>query len=205
MIKSVFGEDLDGTIHKLFPFLFRRVRIHPDTADRARRALVSTLRRLGSSRSGEFLAAGLLRSSLLGGFFDLVDGVVARHFRDFSSTFGGFLDSTLDRLVDIVLMAWLGIVIHFSGIGDFHTCDGCGRGGVALVSSVLTSYAKARAELAPVRKSQRAACFERGERVGSAGRGRRSWDFWCSRSLWIARPRYHVHRRFSDSGWRTGR
>ena len=50
------------------------------------------------------LWGALLTGALLlwgGGLFDLVDGVVARHFER-SSAFGAFLDSTLDRLVDMV-------------------------------------------------------------------------------------------------------
>ena len=41
---------------------------------------------------GSFFAAGVL--ILIGGFFDLVDGVVARH-NDSATRFGAFLDSTV--------------------------------------------------------------------------------------------------------------
>ena len=51
---------------------------------------------------------------LAGGFFDLVDGVVARH-RGIATRFGAFLDSTLDRWVDVVLL--VGISVHYAREG----------------------------------------------------------------------------------------
>ncbi len=158
MIKEKLGSRVDGVVHTLFPFLFRW-RVHPDLLT-VTGALVSVTAAVAFAR-GEFLLAGLLM--LAGGFFDLVDGVVARHFQ-IATTFGGFLDSTLDRLVDMAVL--LGIVIHFSGIGDTRTATVCA---VVLVSSVLTSYAKARAELHLARLP--GGMFERGERVGLLAAG----------------------------------
>ena len=54
--------------------------------------------------AGAFPLAGCLL--VAGGFFDLVDGVVARHF-GISTRFGAFLDSSLDRVVDILVMSGL--------------------------------------------------------------------------------------------------
>lgn len=158
MIKEKLGSRVDGVVQTLFPFLFHW-RIHPDLLTVAG-ALISIGAALAFAK-GAFFLAGLLM--LAGGFFDLVDGVVARHFQS-SSTFGGFLDSTLDRLFDMVVL--LGIVIHFSGIGDTRTATVCA---VALVSTVLTSYAKARAELHLPHLS--GGFFERGERVGLLAAG----------------------------------
>ena len=58
---------------------------------------------------------------LLGGLFDALDGAVARESNRMSD-FGAFLDSTLDRLYEALLA------------------------GVAMTFSLLTSYARARAE-----------------------------------------------------------
>lgn len=94
----------------------------------------------------------------MGGFFDLVDGVVARHF-GISTRFGAFLDSSLDRVVD--LLAMLGLVLYFGREGDGV---GLALSATILVASVLTSYAKARAELMIDRMP--GGFLERGERIG---------------------------------------
>ena len=153
MIKSVLGDRLDGWIHALFPFLFRW-RMNPNL-----RTVLGTLLSLVGALSlsmGYFVAAGLM--ILVGGFFDLVDGVVARH-NDAATRFGAFLDSTLDRLVDMALL--LGITMFFALEGEpRHVL----LAGYTLASSVLVSYAQARAELfVPEFK---VGFFERGERVG---------------------------------------
>jgi phosphatidylglycerophosphate synthase len=106
--------------------------------------------------------AGHLRTGgwlmIASGFFDLVDGAVARH-NGTTSTFGAFLDSTLDRLVDMAVLA--GIALYYAG----HGAPGVAVvAGVALVASVLVSYAKARAEV--VMRRLDAGFFERGERMG---------------------------------------
>jgi len=100
---------------------------------------------------------------LAGGFFDLVDGVVARE-RGATTRFGAFLDSTLDRLVDMAL--FLGMALHYARIGEPSVVAVAGW---ALVSSVLVSYAQARAEL--VLPRFRVGWLERGERVGILATG----------------------------------
>ena len=88
MIKSRFGEDLDGRIHRAFPFLFKRS-LNPNLL-----SVLGTLVSLGAAAAfsmGHFRWAALI--VLCGGFFDLVDGVVARH-QGTTSAFGAFLDST---------------------------------------------------------------------------------------------------------------
>ncbi len=153
MIKEKLGHRVDAVVHALFPFLFKR-ELNPDLLTLSG-AVVSVVAAIAFAL-GSFPVAGVL--VVFGGFFDLVDGVVARHF-GISTTFGGFLDSTLDRLVDMALL--LGIVIYYSG------ADRPGIAaltGVVLVSSVLTSYAKARAELHL--EHMPGGMLERGERVG---------------------------------------
>ena len=152
MIKSVAGQRLDAVVHRLFPFLFvRRLNANALTVVGV---LVSLASAVAFAR-GEFRLAGAL--ILVGGFFDLVDGVVARH-QGTSSRFGAFLDATLDRLSDMALL--LGISVHYAAVHDpAHVA----LSGTALVASVLVSYSKARAEL--VVPGFSVGLFERAERV----------------------------------------
>ncbi len=135
MIKAKFGEGLDETVQRVFPFLFRRP-LNPD--------LLSVCGLVVSLAGALAFAQGALRSGALlvlaGGFFDLVDGVVARR-QGRASTFGAFLDSTLDRLVDMGLL--LGILMHYAAGGQLGLAW---LAGLALISTVMVSYAKARAE-----------------------------------------------------------
>lgn len=136
MIKEKLGHRVDAIVHTMFPFLFIRP-IHPDllTVGGALVSLVAA----GLFVRGDFLAAGIVM--FVGGLFDLTDGVVARHF-GISTTFGGFLDSTLDRFVDMVIL--IAIALHYSGRGEQGLAL---LTAYVLVCTVLTSYAKARAEL----------------------------------------------------------
>ena len=100
---------------------------------------------------------------LFGGFFDLVDGVVARH-QGRSSRFGAFLDATLDRFSDMALL--LGVSIDYAAHGNAaHVA----LSGAALIASVLVSYSKARAEL--VVPGFSVGFMERGERVAVLAAG----------------------------------
>lgn len=153
MIKSKLGDRLDGWIRTALPVLFRR-RLNPNALTVT--GAVVSLAAGAVFAQGWFVAGGVL--ILAGGFFDLVDGAVARHF-GISSRFGGFLDSTLDRLSDMALL--LGIGMYFAGAGEpGHVL----LAGYALVATVLVSYAQARAEL--VLPSFKVGLLERGERVG---------------------------------------
>jgi CDP-diacylglycerol--glycerol-3-phosphate 3-phosphatidyltransferase len=153
VIKEKLGPRLDGWIHTAFPFLFKRA-VNPNLL-----TIFGTLVSIGAAwafAEGHFRTGGVIM--LLGGFFDLVDGVVARHF-DSLTTFGAFLDSTLDRLVDMALL--LGLLMYYGAIGEWVPEV---LAAVVLVSSILTSYAKARAELSIDHLP--GGLLERGERVG---------------------------------------
>jgi len=158
MIKAKLGDPLDAWLQALLPFLFR----HPLNPNLL--TILGTLVSLGAAAGfafGQFRWAGVL--ILAGGFFDLVDGVIARH-QGTASTFGAFLDSTLDRLVDMGIL--LGIVVHYAGRGEPGLVL---LAGYALVATVLVSYAKARAELfVPVLEG---GLLERGERIGLLAAG----------------------------------
>ncbi|HTF36480.1 MAG TPA: CDP-alcohol phosphatidyltransferase family protein [Myxococcota bacterium] len=158
MIKAKLGDRLDAWLQALLPFLFRH-RLNPNLLT-VLGTLVSLAAAVGFA-FGQFRWAGVL--ILAGGFFDLVDGVIARH-QGTASTFGAFLDSTLDRLVDMGIL--LGIVMHYAGKGEPGLVL---LAGYALVATVLVSYAKARAELVvPVLEG---GLLERGERIGLLAAG----------------------------------
>ena len=71
------------------------------------------------------------------GFCDLLDGLVART-KGMITSFGGFLDSVLDRYTEIFIFAALIIAGYCNFIWGI----------VALVGALLVSYARARAEAA---------------------------------------------------------
>ena len=149
---------LDALIHRFFPFLFVR-RLDPDvlTVCGAVISIVSA----AAFGLGWIVTGGVL--ILASGFFDLVDGVVARH-HGISTRFGAFLDATLDRFTDMALL--LGIAVHFAVIGRAGLVL---LTGVALMAGVLVSYSKARAEL--VLPSFDVGLIERGERIGILAAG----------------------------------
>ncbi len=88
---------------------------------------------------------------LCSGVFDMFDGAMARVSQK-SSKFGAFFDSTLDRYAEGILL--LGIIIyaqlHFPQqqmIGSLHVADVLiWLTYVAAISSLMISYARARAE-----------------------------------------------------------
>ena len=96
---------------------------------------------------------------LASGFFDALDGAIARIYGE-ATSFGGFLDSLLDRYADAVV---------FSGIILGGLCDPIGpigpvAGFAALTGSLLVSYSRARAEAAGV-KMESVGIAERAERI----------------------------------------
>lgn len=152
MIKSLLGDQVDGWVHACFPFLFRR-HLNPNAL-----TVVGTLVSVASAvcfARGKFTAGGVL--ILASGFFDLVDGVVARHQGD-TSRFGAFLDSVLDRLVDMLIL--LGIAVYFSATQQLGQVL---LTAWSLVATVLVSYSQARAQL--FLPTFRVGLMERAERM----------------------------------------
>lgn len=80
---------------------------------------------------------------LLAGLCDILDGDLARR-RGSTSPFGAFIDSTIDRITEFAYFG--GIILYVvnrpAGFHDFEVAVVI----VALAGSVLTSYARARAE-----------------------------------------------------------
>lgn len=77
---------------------------------------------------------------LAGGFFDMLDGIIART-NNKTTRFGAFLDSFLDRVSDALI--FLGIAWYFNTTDNKTGVILCLT---VLVGSFLISYARARAE-----------------------------------------------------------
>jgi len=153
VIKEKLGHRIDGWVHAVFPVLFWRP-LAPDLLTVVGTGIAGASG-LAFAQGALALGGGLL---LVGGFFDLVDGVVARHGGR-ATRFGAFLDSSLDRVVDVLSL--LGLVVFYAKGGQGGWAAVCAW---VLVTSVLTSYAKARAERELDRMP--GGLLERGERVG---------------------------------------
>ena len=85
-----------------------------------------------------FLLAGVIM--IVANIFDFIDGKVA-HITNTVSRFGAFWDSTLDRFSDIAL--FLGLIYLYA---DLRRTDYVLVAALALIFSIMTSYARARAE-----------------------------------------------------------
>jgi len=90
---------------------------------------------------GHFLVGGILIALLSAS--DLLDGTMARILGR-QSTWGAFLDSTLDRVSDASVIC--AIIYFYSQAGQHHSHMAVTAGLVSLVMGLLTSYARARAE-----------------------------------------------------------
>lgn len=90
---------------------------------------------------GEFFWAGVVL--IIANIFDMLDGNVARLTGNVTK-FGGFLDSSLDRLSDMV--AFLGIMIFYAGNSPQHSLLNVTLAGVGMIGSVMVSYTTARSE-----------------------------------------------------------
>jgi CDP-diacylglycerol--glycerol-3-phosphate 3-phosphatidyltransferase len=152
VLKARLGHDFDERIARTLPFLFHP-RVHPNALSLL--GLAVSLAGAWAFAGGRFREGALI--VLLGGVFDLVDGVVARR-QGRVTTFGGFLDSSLDRVVDMALL--LGLLMHYAESGAPALAW---LAALALVSTVLVSYTKARAEA--VLPSFEGGLLERAERI----------------------------------------
>ncbi len=87
---------------------------------------------------GRFKTAGVVL--IIAGLFDMVDGMVARRLKA-ETPFGAFFDSVMDRYSDLIM--YLGLIIYYGRMERIHYVV---LVGVVMMGSVLTSYARARAE-----------------------------------------------------------
>ena len=90
---------------------------------------------------GYFFWAGIIL--IVANLFDMLDGQVAR-LSGRVTRFGGFLDSSLDRLSDMVV--FVGLMVFYARDTEFHSTLNVFLAGAGLMGSVMVSYASARAE-----------------------------------------------------------
>lgn len=149
---------------------------------------------------GEFFWAGIVL--IVANLFDMLDGNVARLTGNVTK-FGGFLDSSLDRLSDMV--ALLGIMIFYAGNTPQHSILNVFLAGTGLIGSVMVSYTTARSESLGVKAN--VGFLQRPERIvlliiGALSTNWNSANFFANRMpqvLWvlaIASLWTFIHRMF---------
>src|SRR5213080_2537045 len=113
-----------------------RLRIHPNTL-----TLIGVLVNVAAAWAlgfGRFMLAFVIM--LVANIFDFIDGKVA-HELQLQSKFGAFWDSTRDRFSDLALLT--GLIYLYSKLGR---TDYVMVAALTLIFSIMTSYARARAE-----------------------------------------------------------
>src|SRR5215210_8617576 len=129
---------------------------------------------------GEFFWAGIVL--IFANLFDMLDGNVARLTGNVTR-FGSFLDSSLDRLSDMVL--FVGIMMFYAGNSPQHSILNVFLAGVGMMASVMVSYTTARSEGLGVKAN--VGFLQRPERIVLLIIGALStWD-WDSGSIWFNR------------------
>lgn len=112
------------------------LRIHPNTL-----TLIGVIVNVAAAWAlayGRFVLAGVIM--IVANIFDFIDGKVA-HITNTVSRFGAFWDSTLDRFSDIAL--FLGLIYLYASL---RRTDYVMVTALAMMFSIMTSYARARAE-----------------------------------------------------------
>lgn len=153
MVSSRIGHALDPFILRIYRFVFGNKRIHPNVL-----TLFGTF--FGFVASAcivfEYFLFGAL-ALLLSGFFDILDGALARSSGKVT-VFGGFLDSVLDRYTDLLVMG--GIFFFYMTHGSILYAS---ITFVAAIGTAIIPYARARAEAAAIQC--RSGLLERPERI----------------------------------------
>ena len=154
MIGSKIGHRLDPLLVRIFRLLFGNAPIRPNILT-VIGLFFSFLTFVFTAVTGQLIIAGLFL--LVSGFFDLLDGAVARS-TNMVTRFGGFLDSVLDRYSDLIVM--FGISIYFLRRADTLSSM---VAFFAAIGVAIVPYAKARAEAASI--ACRSGILGRPERV----------------------------------------
>lgn len=152
MLKAKLGDRLDPFLYRTSHFILR-MGLKPN-------ALTFIGLGLNGAASwalaaGEWLqGAGLI---VLAGFFDILDGAMARNCNE-ASSFGSFLDSVTDRYSDLSLL--VGLLIFYSGqrLLLYQVLVG-----LALMGTAAVPYTRARAETVIARCN--VGIMERPERI----------------------------------------
>jgi CDP-diacylglycerol--glycerol-3-phosphate 3-phosphatidyltransferase len=161
---------------------------------------------------GRFFSAGIVL--IVANLFDMLDGQVAR-LSGRVTRFGGFLDSSLDRLSDMVV--FVGLMVFYARDIDHSTLN-VFLAGAGLMGSVMVSYASARAEsLIPkcdvgfLRRPERVVLFI----IGALSTHPGSTNFFANRMpavLWVlavgsywtfAHRMYHTWRELTKAETKT--
>ena len=112
------------------------LRIHPNTL-----TLIGVLVNVAAAWALGFARFRLAFAIMLvANIFDFIDGKVA-HILGLQSAFGAFWDSTLDRFSDLALLT--GLIFLYSKL---NRSDYVMIAALTLIFSIMTSYARARAE-----------------------------------------------------------
>ena len=112
------------------------LRVHPNTL-----TLIGVLINVAAAIAlglDRFILAGVIM--IVANIFDFIDGKVA-HLTNTVTRFGAFWDSTLDRFSDIAL--FLGLIYLYA---DRQRTDYVMIAALAMMFTIMTSYARARAE-----------------------------------------------------------
>jgi CDP-diacylglycerol--glycerol-3-phosphate 3-phosphatidyltransferase len=129
------------------------LRVHPNTL-----TLIGSIVNVGAAWAlgfGRYMLAFVMM--LVANIFDFIDGKVA-HLAQLQSEFGAFWDSTLDRFSDLALLT--GLIFLYSKLGR---SDYVMVAALTLIFSIMTSYARARAE--SLVKRCKVGFMERPERI----------------------------------------
>jgi phosphatidylglycerophosphate synthase len=113
-----------------------KLRIHPNVLTFV--GVVINVMAAWALALGRFMLAFVIM--LVANIFDFIDGKVA-HELQLQSKFGAFWDSTLDRFSDLALLT--GLIFLYSRLGR---SDYVLVAALTLIFSIMTSYARARAE-----------------------------------------------------------
>jgi CDP-diacylglycerol---glycerol-3-phosphate 3-phosphatidyltransferase len=137
------GTTFTGVIGAICMFPLRAIiracvalKVHPNTL-----TLIGVIVNVAAAWAlglGRFVLAGVIM--IVANIFDFIDGKVAYELR-LQSRFGAFWDSTLDRFSDLALLT--GLIFLYSKLGR---TDYVMVAALALIFSIMTSYARARAE-----------------------------------------------------------
>jgi CDP-diacylglycerol--glycerol-3-phosphate 3-phosphatidyltransferase len=136
MLKAKIGDQFD-------PFLYRTTRLIQRIGLRPNALTFIGLGLNGLASwalaEGEWLQGASL--IVLAGFFDILDGAMARNCHE-ASSFGSFLDSVVDRYSDLSLL--VGLFIYYSRHGSllYQVLVG-----LSLMGTALVPYTRARAEI----------------------------------------------------------
>jgi len=135
MLKAKLGDQLDPFLYRT-SLLVQRMGLKPNTLT----FIGMGLNGLASwaLAEGEWLQGASL--IVLAGFFDILDGAMARNCNE-ASSFGSFLDSVIDRYSDLSLLVGLLIFYSRQGIILYQVLIG-----LSLMGTALVPYTRARAE-----------------------------------------------------------